>query len=186
MCKQIGEEEEDPHLVIFAVLLASVSASCCTHTPYHRHYFPVSPFTWYSSLIRGGMKEDWNRNVFHIRFSPAPSVLTVKYLFICVVAMIYLKNKLISCLGSCSLSFLTHLPVILKNTQLHTHTPKNRPSEVEEIGRCDDHHIQTQETTNSCKIPIHDEFRQQILVKLNSPDKFRINFKNIFNFIYFW
>ena len=45
MCKQIREEEEDPHLVIFAVLLASVSASCCTHTPYHRHYFPVSPFT---------------------------------------------------------------------------------------------------------------------------------------------
>jgi hypothetical protein len=65
-----------------------------THTPYHRHYFPVSPFTWYSSLIRGGMKEDWNRNVFHIRFSPAPSVLTVKYLFICVVAMIYLKKQI--------------------------------------------------------------------------------------------
>ena len=73
-----------------------------------------------------------------------------------------------------------------KHATTHTHTPKYRPSEVEEIGRCDDHHIQTQETTNSFKIPIHDEFRQQILVKLNSPDKFRINFKNIFNFIYFW
>jgi hypothetical protein len=29
-----------------------------------------------------------------------------------------------------------------------------------------------------------DEFKQ-ILVNLNSPDKFRINFKNYFNFIYF-